>query len=88
MLSFHVQFLADEVMRHCGNPLSLSQTSQDKEFKALQDHLAGRTVKQIVYHYCNDTNLCNGSGRLAEISTMKILLPASLVLLISFFSRL
>jgi hypothetical protein len=41
----------------------------------------------IYFRICNDKTLCNGSSRLAEISTMMILLPAYL-LLISFFTGL
>jgi hypothetical protein len=73
---------------------------QDEELKELQDRLPGNILNNIIVHICNFKDLCNGvdlcsgrdqcngSGRLAEISTMMILLPASLVLLISFSSRL
>jgi hypothetical protein len=61
---------------------------QDKKVEGQQVEPAGRQVLEAIASYCNDADLCNGSVRLAEISTMKILLPASLVLLISFFSRL
>jgi hypothetical protein len=46
------------------------------------------TFNDIVAAYCNSTDLCNGSGRLGEISMMMILLPAFLALRISFFSGL
>jgi len=36
----------------------------------------------------NGTNTCNGSDYLADISTMMILVPASLVLFVSYFSTL
>ena len=84
-LSFHVQFFAGDVIRGCDNPNDYLLLSQHKEYK---DRLAGRQVKEIIISFCNDRNLCNGSSRLAEISTMMTLLPASLALLISFFSRL
>jgi hypothetical protein len=81
-----VQFLAGEVSRGCAN-LRVS-TSQYKEVEGQQVDPAGRQVLEMFASFCNDADLCNGSGRLAEISTMKILLPASLVLFIYFFSRL
>jgi len=88
MLSFHVQFLAGDVLRGCAALPDFSPNFQQKELKELQNSLAARQAKEIIYSFCNDRDLCNGSSRLAEISTMMILLPASLVLLISFFSRL
>jgi hypothetical protein len=83
-----VQFLAGEVQRDCARPRVLLQTFQDKEFKGQEDPQDGRELLEIITSYCNDVDLCNGSGRLAEISIMKILVPATIVLIISFFSRL
>jgi hypothetical protein len=82
-----VQFLAgDVVQRLCGNVTDLA--SKGEIHKGLEERLAGRKFNDYILAFCNGADLCNGSGRLAEISTMMILLPASLVLLISFFSRL
>jgi hypothetical protein len=80
-----VKFLAGYVRRSCSFD---DESLRDEDFKALNLTLAGGELKLISINYCNDADLCNGAARLAEISTMKILLPASLVLLISFFSRL
>jgi len=63
-------------------------SSKEEILKGLEERLAGRSGKDVILAFCNGGDYCNGSGRLAEISTMMILLPASLVLLISFFSRL
>jgi hypothetical protein len=83
-----VQLLAgDFVTRGCSLQTNLGSSLQDKEFKGLQELMAGREAKDISVDYCN-TNLCNGSSRLAEISTMKILFLPSIVFLTSFFSRL
>nr|AGM32091.1 hypothetical protein [Coptotermes formosanus] len=68
-------------------PGLVSPTAENKQLSKIQELLAARKYNNIVAHVC-DRDLCNGSVRLAEISSMMILLPASLVLLISFFSRL
>jgi hypothetical protein len=82
-----VQFLAGDVVQRRCSPF-LGFTSPTELHKELQEHLAGRKLNDVAAYFCNSADLCNGSGRLAEISTMMILLPASLVLLISYFSRL
>jgi hypothetical protein len=78
-------FAGDQIVRGCSGLTVSSLSTENKKF---QEILAGRENNDAVLHYCNAADLCNGSGRLAEISTMMILLPASLVLLISYFSRL
>jgi len=80
-----VQFLAgDEVMRDCGwDPPAISIAD---EFQRLNESLVGRNNNIVAMFFCHNADLCNGSGRLAEISTMMILLPASLF--ICFFARL
>jgi len=80
-----VQFLAGaEIMRACSwDPIAISRAN---EFQRLNESLVGRNNNNVVMFYCDNANLCNGSGRLAEISTMMILLPASLF--ICFFARL
>jgi hypothetical protein len=96
-----MQFLAGgDVARSC---ISLDVLpSQYEVFKGLQEQLTGRKNNDINVVFCNGADLCNGygaglcnctgtcngSGRLADVSTMMILLPASLALLTSFFSRL
>jgi len=82
-----VQYLAGSaVVRGCSaNPfIDIS----DDVYQGLNESLVGRRNNAFAIFICNNANLCNGSGRLAEISTMKILLPVSLVFLISFFSKL
>jgi len=84
-----VQFLAGEIVsRGCIGQRGSFPDFQDKELKELQDRLAGREPDSVSTYVCNDRNFCNGSDRLAEISTMMILLSASTVLAITFFSRL
>jgi len=82
-----VQFLAGDVIRHCLDTRYITGPYQPEDIPQLQAYLLGRQWNEAVLNFCKDKDLCNGSGRLAEISTMMILLPASLVLLISFFSR-
>jgi hypothetical protein len=83
-----VQFLADDVVVRACTSVSASD-SGDKDFKGQQEQPAGRQSDDffLAAYYCK-SDLCNGSGRLAEMSTMMILVPASLVLFISFFSSL
>ena len=76
-LSFHVQFVAGDIQRSCGFAVDFSKEVDNN--KTLPN--------DIVQYFCKSEDLCNGSSRMAEISIMMILLPASLVL-ISFFSRL
>ena len=86
-LSFHVQFLAGEIIRHCLVTRNTSGTPEVEDSKELLTYLALKKLNVVNLNFCKDKALCNGSGRLAEISTMMILLPASLVILISLFSR-
>jgi hypothetical protein len=79
-----VQTLAGEfVDRHCTFQGGLFAVNQSTE--ALQGRATERQISSIYMTFCT-TNLCNGSGSLADIFTMTILLPACLVV-ISFFSR-
>jgi hypothetical protein len=79
-----VQFLAgDYIERFCFTEGDQIHFNQSKE---LQHYIDGREIINEFLHICNNVDLCNGSGRLAEIFTITILLPACLVLL-SFFSR-
>ena len=90
-----MKFLAGAVVRSCasdpvinGNQgLNLISFFQNEGFEGLQEHRAGRNFI-VTTDYCDDKDLCNGTGRLAAISTMMILFQSSLVLLISLFSRL
>jgi hypothetical protein len=43
-------------------------------------------VNDASMHLCRSNDLCNGSGRISEISTKMLLLPLFLVLVISMFS--
>jgi hypothetical protein len=91
-----VQFLAgDHIERGCAPApgviftpgLNSNSSFQIEGFKGQQEH---RDVRKyvIIFTYCTGEDLCNGTGRLAEISTMMILLPAFSLLFISFFSKL
>jgi hypothetical protein len=60
---------------------------QGEKFKEMQEKLDARKYDTAVLALCKDGDLCNGTVRLAEISTMMLVLPAALVL-ISFFLRL
>jgi hypothetical protein len=82
-----VRFLADDVMRGCVSLSGISPAFEDTVLIGLKLRLAAERLNTAILKLCNDRDLCNGSGRLAEISTMMILIPASLVLIISFFSR-
>jgi ABC-type lipopolysaccharide export system ATPase subunit len=85
-LIFHVQFFAGQnVTRSCG---SLHYVFKDKDWKGIPEMLAEIQITDVAVALCKGEDLCNGSGRRAEISTMMILLPASLLLLISFLLRL
>ena len=72
-----------------GNKVTRCSISQSSSFSNLQsngsegftEHPAGRQSNDTAVHYCKDRNLCNGTGRLVDVSTMMILLPASLVLI-------
>jgi len=79
-LSFHVQFLAGDFRRGCADKIDLFPISKYKEFKRLKDRLARIQLNHYILSFCTGKDLCNDSGRLAEISNMLILLPASLVL--------
>ena len=88
-LSFHVQFVAGRapnVIRGC-NPDPLAITKADV-FQGLNESLVPRSNNNVDMFFCNNADLCNGSRRLAEISTMMILLPASIIFFISFFLKL
>jgi hypothetical protein len=88
-LSFHVQFLAGEtITRGCYISILAGFCLTSEGFKELHKRADGTVSYELNLSVCGDADLCNGSGRLAEMSTLMILLPASLVLLISFFSRL
>jgi hypothetical protein len=49
--------------------------------------LNGRALNDISLHLCNTNDLCNGSGRISEISTKMVLLSLFLVLVVSVFSK-
>ena len=53
---------------------------QSNGFEGFPEDPEGRQFQHIAQHYCN-TDLCNRTGRLVDVSTMMILLPASLVLI-------
>ena len=78
-------FAGQNVTRSCG---SLHYLFKDKEWEGIPQMLAETQITDVTVALCNGADLCNGSGRRPEISTMTILLPASLLLLISFFLRL
>jgi hypothetical protein len=83
-----VPFLAGtHIERGCTGGTANNFSAENKQVKGLQEFLAGREFNDIVAAFC-DSDLCSGSSRLTEISPMVILLPTSLVFLISFFSRL
>jgi hypothetical protein len=79
-----LQFLAGDVIRSCVNLNGVLPHFDHNEYKTLPNRLPGRREVVIIHNMCNDRVLRNGSGRLAEISAMMILLPSFLGLLTSF----
>jgi hypothetical protein len=62
-----MQFLAGNgVVRTCSPaPTSFSSAFQGKDFQRVREYLGGRTPREDLTHFCNDGDLCNGTGRLS-----------------------
>jgi hypothetical protein len=87
-LSFNVQYLAGDIVRSCFDLRSFLPDFQPGTLKGQQDRQDCIGWNKIILNICKDRTWCNGSGILAEICTMMILLPTALVIIIYFFSRL
>jgi hypothetical protein len=77
-----VKFLAGDIIaRECYVKLV---NKHDQPFNVSQARLVETEIVEVTFHFCK-RDLCNGSGRLAEMFSMTMLLPACLVVA-SFFS--